>query len=145
MPEVLARQLSIGAPAICGNISDTKSMRVSLAAIGVCVPNGNSEPILPAVYKSPGHAWSDEDVIKLLLNFRLESLLAGELSAKNPVSNSRVSNSSGERELELFDGKDFQISVQHFFDYLFPKEVVTFSILYSIKMPDCQLSLSPST
>jgi hypothetical protein len=36
---------------------------ISIEATGVCVPIGNSELMLAAVYKSPGDAWSDVDVI----------------------------------------------------------------------------------
>jgi hypothetical protein len=36
--------------------------------------------LLAAVYKSPGHAWNDADIIKLL-SFRHKSLLAGNLNA----------------------------------------------------------------
>jgi hypothetical protein len=32
---------------------------VSVEATGVCIPIGNSEVLLTAVYKSPGRAWSD--------------------------------------------------------------------------------------
>jgi hypothetical protein len=35
---------------------------VSIEATGVCVPIGNSEVLLVIVYRSPGCAWSDEDV-----------------------------------------------------------------------------------
>jgi hypothetical protein len=38
----------------------------SIEATGVCIPTGNSEVLLAAVYKSPGHAWNDADVIELL-------------------------------------------------------------------------------
>jgi hypothetical protein len=39
---------------------------VSVEATGVCIPIGNSEVLLEAVYKSPGRAWSDADIIELL-------------------------------------------------------------------------------
>jgi exonuclease III len=34
---------------------------VSVEATGVCIPIGNSEVLLAAVYKSPGRAWSGAD------------------------------------------------------------------------------------
>jgi len=36
--------------------------------------------------------------------------LAGDLNAKNPFCNSAVSNSSGEKLLDLLDNNDFEIS-----------------------------------
>jgi hypothetical protein len=43
---------------------------ISVEATGVCIPIGNSEVLLAAVYKPPGRAWSDADIIELL-GFRL--------------------------------------------------------------------------
>jgi hypothetical protein len=68
---------------------------VSIEATGVCIPIGNSEVLLAAVCKSPGHAWNDADITELL-NFRHMSLLAQDLNAKYPFLNSVVSNPSGE-------------------------------------------------
>jgi hypothetical protein len=48
---------------------------VSVEATGVCVPIGNCEVLLAAVYKSSGHAWNDADIIELL-SVRHKSLLA---------------------------------------------------------------------
>jgi hypothetical protein len=67
---------------------------VSVEATGVSTPNGNSKILLAAVYKSPGPAWIDEDIIELL-NFTDKSILAGDLKATYPFWNSSVSNSSG--------------------------------------------------
>jgi hypothetical protein len=47
---------------------------VSIEARGVCIPIGNSEILLVAVYKSPGRAWSDTDITELL-GFRPKSVL----------------------------------------------------------------------
>jgi hypothetical protein len=85
---------------------------ISIEATGVCIPIGNSELMLATVYKSPGRAWSDADVIELL-NFRPKSVLAGDLNAKHPFWNSAVSNPSGEKMLELFDSSEFEISAPH--------------------------------
>ncbi|PNF29728.1 hypothetical protein B7P43_G12159 [Cryptotermes secundus] len=49
---------------------------VSVEATGVCIPIGNSEVLLAAVYKSPGRAWSDANITELL-SFRRKSILAG--------------------------------------------------------------------
>jgi hypothetical protein len=55
---------------------------VSVEEAGVCIPVGNSEVLLAAVYKSPGKAWRDADIIELL-SFRRKSILAGDLIACN--------------------------------------------------------------
>jgi hypothetical protein len=39
---------------------------VSIEATGVCIPIGNSEMLLAALCKSPGHTWNDTDVTELL-------------------------------------------------------------------------------
>jgi hypothetical protein len=59
---------------------------VSVVATRVCIPIGNSEMLLAAVCKSPGHAWNDTDITKLL-SFRHKSILAGDLNAKHPFWN----------------------------------------------------------
>jgi hypothetical protein len=52
---------------------------VSVEDTGVCIPIGNSEVILAAVYKSPGHAWNIADTIQLL-SFIHKLLLGGDLN-----------------------------------------------------------------
>jgi hypothetical protein len=54
------------------------SLLVIIEATGVCIPIGNSEVLLAAVCKSPGHVWNDADITELL-SFRCKSLLAGDL------------------------------------------------------------------
>jgi hypothetical protein len=76
----------------------------SVEATGVCIPIDNKEILLAAVYKSPGHTWSDADVAELL-NLRHKCILAGDLNAKHPAWNSAVSNPSSEKLLQLFDSK----------------------------------------
>jgi hypothetical protein len=56
---------------------------VSVAATGVCIPIGNREILLAAVYKAPGRIWSDADITELL-NFRNKCILAGDLNVKHP-------------------------------------------------------------
>jgi hypothetical protein len=56
---------------------------VSVEATGVCISIGNSEMLLTAVYKSPGYAWNDADVIELL-RLRRKSLLAEDMNARHP-------------------------------------------------------------
>jgi hypothetical protein len=57
----------------------------------------------------PGKAWSDADITELL-SVRRKSILAGDLNAKHPFWNSRVSNPSGEKLVDLFDVNEFEIS-----------------------------------
>jgi hypothetical protein len=54
---------------------------VSVEATGFCIPIGNSELLLAAVYKSPGRAWNDAHITKLL-SFKPKTILAGDLNAK---------------------------------------------------------------
>jgi hypothetical protein len=79
---------------------------ISTEATGVCTPVSNNEILLAAVYRSPGRAWLDADVTELLS-------LVGVLNAKHPFWNSKFSNPSGEKLLNLFDLDDFQISAPH--------------------------------
>jgi hypothetical protein len=86
---------------------------VSIEATAICIPIGNKEILFAALYKPPDRAWSKSVVIGLL-NFKNKSRLAGNLSAKNPVWNSQVSNLSGMIQLNLQDKKDFKISAPQF-------------------------------
>jgi hypothetical protein len=82
---------------------------VSVEATGVCIPVGNNEVLLTAVYKSPGRAWNDADITELL-SFKSKTILARDLNAKNPFRNSAASNPSGDKLLQLFDVNEFEIS-----------------------------------
>jgi hypothetical protein len=93
---------------ILHNLVDLPSL-VSVEATGVCIPIGNNEVLLAALYKSPGKAWSDPDHTELL-SIRRKSILAGDLNAKHPFWNSAVSNPSGEKVLQLFHVNQFEIS-----------------------------------
>jgi hypothetical protein len=77
--------------------------------IGVCIPIRHSELLLAAVYKSPGRAWGDADIIEHL-SLRRKSLFAGDLNAKHPFSNSTLSDPSGKKLLDLFGVNDLEIS-----------------------------------
>jgi hypothetical protein len=59
----------------------------------------NSEVLLLAVCTSPGHAWSDADIIKFL-SYRHKSPVVGDVNAEHPFWNSVFSNSSGEKQLD---------------------------------------------
>jgi hypothetical protein len=86
---------------------------LSLEATGVSIPIGHTEMLLASVYKSPLRAWRDAD-IKEILNLRKKSILAGDLNEKHPVWNSKVSNPSGLKLLDLFVNCNFGISApQH--------------------------------
>jgi hypothetical protein len=82
---------------------------VSGEATGVCIPIGNREILLAAVYKSPGRTWINVDIAKLL-SLRHKCISAGDLNVKHPPWNNTVSNPSGEKLLQLFDASDFEIS-----------------------------------
>jgi hypothetical protein len=61
------------------------------------------------LHKSLQRLWSDTD-ITVLLGLRNKSILAGDLNAKHLVWNSKVSNPSGLKLLELFVNSNFKIS-----------------------------------
>jgi hypothetical protein len=82
---------------------------ISIEATGVCIPLGNKEILLAAVYRSPVKDWCDTDINELL-SIRNKTVLAGDLNARHPVWNSQISNRSGRRLLKLQDNNDFQIS-----------------------------------
>jgi hypothetical protein len=86
---------------------------VSIEATGLCIPIGNSEVLLAAVCKFPGHAWNDTDISELL-SFRHKSLFAGDLNAKHPFWNSVVSNPSGPKLLNLLHLNKFEISAPQY-------------------------------
>jgi hypothetical protein len=81
----------------------------SVEATGVCIPIGNSEVLLAAMYKSPARAWSDADMTEVL-SFRRKSVLAGDLNAKHAFWTSVVSKPSGEKLLSLYEVQDFENS-----------------------------------
>jgi hypothetical protein len=75
---------------------------VTLKDTGVCIPTGNSEVLLAAIYKSSGCAWNGADIIELL-SFILKALLAGDLNYNYPFSNCVVSKPSLANLLNLLD------------------------------------------
>jgi hypothetical protein len=111
---------------------------VSVEATGVCMRIDNSEILFAAVYKSPGRACIDADIIELL-NFRQKSIFSGDLNATYPLWNSAVSNRSREKLLDLFDVNEFEISAPHASIITHLREMVTYSTLWSIRISDCQV------
>jgi hypothetical protein len=89
------------AVAVRTGIAHRSAFLVSIEATGICMQIGNSEVLLAAVCKSPGHAWNDADVIELL-SFRLQSLPMGDLNAEHPFWNSIISNPSGAKICIIF-------------------------------------------
>jgi hypothetical protein len=86
---------------------------MSVEATGVCIPIGNRQILLAAVYKSPGRAWSYADNTELMSSKR-KSILAGDLNTIHPFWNRAVSNPSGRELLRLFGAIQFDISApQH--------------------------------
>jgi hypothetical protein len=74
---------------------------------------GHTEMLLASVYKSPLRAWRDADITELL-NLRTKSILTRDLNAKHPVWNSKLSNPSGLKLLDLIVNCNFKISaLQH--------------------------------
>jgi hypothetical protein len=53
----------------------------SVEVTGVCIPIGNSEVLLAAIYKSSGRAWSDAGITELL-SFQYKTIMADDLNAK---------------------------------------------------------------
>jgi hypothetical protein len=82
---------------------------ISVEATEVGIPVGNEEVLLAAIYKSPGHPWSDADIIELF-GFQIKTILAGDLNAKHQLWNSSVSNPSDKEILGLFNKNEFKIS-----------------------------------
>jgi hypothetical protein len=82
---------------------------ISIEATRICIPLGNKEILLAAVYKFPIRDWSDTDMNEIL-SLRNKTILAGDLNAKYLVWNSQISNRTGMRLLKLQDNSDFQIS-----------------------------------
>jgi exonuclease III len=62
-----------------------------IEATGVCMRIDNTEILLVAVYRSPNNDWADTDISELL-SLKDKSILAGDLNAKHPVWNSKISN-----------------------------------------------------
>jgi hypothetical protein len=100
---------------------------VSIEATGVCIPIGNSELPLAAIYKSPGHAWNDEDVSEIS-RVKHKSLLAEDLNAQHPFWNSVVSNPSGAKIMNLLHINEHEISA-HVPLITLLREMVTCSVL----------------
>jgi hypothetical protein len=85
-----------GIPHICVDLPPPLSAEVT----DICMPIANIEMFLAAVYKPLQRLWSDTHITELL-DFRNKSILASGLDAKHPVWNSKVSNTSGLKPLEL--------------------------------------------
>jgi exonuclease III len=111
---------------------------VSVEATGVCIPIDNSEVLLEVVYKSPGRAWSDADIIELL-NFRRKSNLAGNLNAKHPFWNSIISKPSGVKLLNLLHINEFEISAPQCFTHYSPTrngDVLDIVVHKNVRLPE---------
>jgi hypothetical protein len=100
---------------------------------------GSSKILLAAVCKCPDRAWSDADVIALV-NFRSKSLLVIDLNAGNAVWNSQVSNSRGEKILDVTD--NFEIPAPKHHTHYTPEGTGDVSILWLVEVSDRQMSLS---
>jgi hypothetical protein len=63
------------------------------------IPIGHNKMLLASLYKSTLRSWRDADITELL-NLRTKSILEGDLNAKHPVWNGKVSNPSGFKLLD---------------------------------------------
>jgi hypothetical protein len=98
----------------------------------ICVPVAKTEVLLTAVYKPPGRAWNDADVIKIL-NLRNNSLVAGDLKAKNSVWNSQFPSPSGQKLFTLLVKNHFQISASHI-PTKYPSQVVDIVVQQNVRL-----------
>jgi exonuclease III len=113
---------------------------VSVEATGVCVPIGNNEILLLAVYKSPGHTWSNADIAELL-NLRHKCILAGDLNAKHPSWN-RQSQTIHARSCCNFLIEITSKFLHHNAKPTTPRgEVEMYWMLWCIRISDSQMSL----
>jgi hypothetical protein len=80
---------------------------LSIEPTGVCVPIGHTEMVLSAVHKYPQIVWINTE----LLRFRNKPILADDLKTEHPVWNSKISNFSDLKHLELCVSYNFEISV----------------------------------
>jgi hypothetical protein len=62
---------------------------LSVDETGVCIPIGNTEMFLAAVYKCQQRFRSDTDITELL-GFGNKSVLAGDLNVEHPVLNTSI-------------------------------------------------------
>jgi hypothetical protein len=95
---------------------------ISIEATGVCIPIGSTEIFLAAVYRSPVSDWTDTDIIELLRR-KEKIILAGNLNAKHPLWNSRISNKTGTSLLYLQYKSDFQISAPQYSTHYIPSGI----------------------
>jgi hypothetical protein len=63
---------------------------ISVEATGSCIPIGNQEILLAAIYKCPGRNWNHADITELL-SVRYKCIFAGDLNAKHPSWSSAIS------------------------------------------------------
>jgi hypothetical protein len=86
---------------------------VSIEATWVCIPIGNSEVLLAAIYKSPRNTWNGT-VITEFFSRGHKSILEGDLNDKYLFWNGVVSNTSGSKLLNLLHINEFEISAPHY-------------------------------
>jgi hypothetical protein len=88
---------------------------------GVCIQIGNTKMLLAAVLQFLQRVWSDTDITELL-GFRNKTIPAGDLNAKHPGWNSKVSNPTCLNFLGLFFSSDFKISATRYPVHCTPDE-----------------------
>jgi hypothetical protein len=75
--------------------------------------------LLESIYTSQLRAWKDAGITELL-NIRTKSILVCDLNAKHPVWNSKVSNPSDLKLLDLFVYCNFEISAPKYPTHFVP-------------------------
>jgi hypothetical protein len=88
---------------------------VWIESTGVCIPIGNSEVLLSAVYKSPGHACNDADINELLCFRHTVSRYWHEIWMLNThFGITQFPTLRGAKPLNLLDINEFQISAPQY-------------------------------
>jgi hypothetical protein len=115
---------------------------ISVEAKVVCIPDGNQEILIAAIHESPGCTWNDADITELL-TFRHKRILAGDLNAKYPSWNSAVSNTAGQKLLQLFGTIDFEMSASQcptHYSLIGNRDVMDIVVHKSIRLSDVIVS-----
>jgi hypothetical protein len=121
------------------NYVDLTSL-ISVEATGVCIPIGNREILLAAVYNSQGRTWSDADIAELL-SLRHKCILACDLNTKHPCLGIAQSQT-----LQARSSCNFFIEMTSKFLYHSAQpttplgEVEMYWILWCIRISDSQMS-----
>jgi hypothetical protein len=107
-----------------------------------CIPTGDCEIIVAAVSKSPCGVRRNTDIAELLINGR-KFISASDLNVKHAFWNGAVSNLSGEKLLDIFGVKEFEISPPQYPTHYSPAEydvVLDIMVHQNIRVSDIIVS-----